>query len=254
MKKIFLNERLMMAVIIANSAILFAQQCGATAGWLQVADVVCTVVFIIEMVTKHVAFGIRGYWKNAWNVMDGVLVVLSIPSVVAMLLPVSMTDLSFFLVLRILRVLRFFRLVHVFPGFGQIMKNFGLALRQSWGVMLSILVMIVTFAMVSCSLFGEAVPDYFGTPLSSIYSTFRIFTGEGWNEIPDTLASVVGVGAAVGVKIYFCLMLVLGCIIGMSLLNSIFVDAMVSDNNDEVKEQLTRLEEKIDRLSKRLED
>lgn len=49
-------------------------------------------------------------------------------------------------------------------------------------------------------------------------------------------------------------MLVLGCIIGMSLLNSIFVDAMVSDNNDEVKEQLTRLEEKIDRLSKRLED
>lgn len=253
MKKIFLNERLMLMVIIVNSVILFAQQSGATEGWLQVLDVVCTLIFVMEMVAKHLALGLRGYWKNGWNMMDGVLVLLSVPSVVAMLLPVSMTDLSFLLVLRILRVLRFFRLFRVFPGFGQIMKNFGLALRQSWGVMLSILIMIVTFAMVSCSLFGKAVPDYFGTPLDSIYSTFRIFTGEGWNEIPDTLAAVMGTGAAVGVKVYFCLMLVLGCIIGMSLLNSIFVDAMVSDNNDDVKQQMARMEEKIDKLNKMLE-
>ncbi len=34
----------------------------------------------------------------------------------------------------------------------------------------------------------------------------------------------------------------------MSLLNSIFVDAMVSDNNDDVKDQIKALEEKIDRL------
>ena len=142
MKKIFLNERLMLMVIIANSAILFAQQSGATEGWLQVADVVCTLVFVMEMVAKHVALGLKGYWKSAWNTMDGVLVLLSLPSIVALLLPVSMTDLSFLLVLRILRVLRFFRLFRVFPGFGQIMKNFGLALRQSWGVMLSILIMI----------------------------------------------------------------------------------------------------------------
>ena len=34
----------------------------------------------------------------------------------------------------------------------------------------------------------------------------------------------------------------------MSFINSIFVDAMVSDNNDDVKAQLLEMEKKIDRL------
>ena len=34
----------------------------------------------------------------------------------------------------------------------------------------------------------------------------------------------------------------------MSFINSIFVDAMVSDNNDDVKAQLKEMDEKIDRL------
>jgi voltage-gated sodium channel len=42
----------------------------------------------------------------------------------------------------------------------------------------------------------------------------------------------------------------LGGIIGLSLINSIFVDAMAEDNNDEVLEKLRRLEEKIDQLTK----
>ena len=43
-----------------------------------------------------------------------------------------------------------------------------------------------------------------------------------------------------------------GGIIGMSLINSIFVDAMVSDNNDDVKSQLSEMEAKIDELTKLL--
>ena len=35
---------------------------------------------------------------------------------------------------------------------------------------------------------------------------------------------------------------------GMSLINSIFVDAMAEDNNDEVMEKLRQLEEKLDEL------
>ena len=38
----------------------------------------------------------------------------------------------------------------------------------------------------------------------------------------------------------------------MSLINSIFVDAMVSDNNDDVKAQLSEMEAKIDELTKLL--
>lgn len=251
MKKIvdlFLNERLMLVIIVLNAAILFLQECGVTMAWLSMLDVTCTFMFIVEMILKHHQLGLKGYWKDGWNRLDGILVILSLPSVVTLFVPHDALDMSFLLVLRIFRVFRFFRLVHAFPKFTQIMKNFGLALRQSYAVMIGLVIMIIVFAMVSCSLFRDAVPEYFSTPLNGIYTTFRIFTGEGWNEIPDMVATNVGPGWGHAVRIYFCAILILGSIIGMSLLNSIFVDAMVSDNNDDVEHRLDILEQKIDKL------
>ena len=49
-------------------------------------------------------------------------------------------------------------------------------------------------------------------------------------------------------RIYFSLLLFLGGIIGMSLVNSIFVDAMAADNNDDVLEKLSQLEKKIEKI------
>lgn len=245
---LFLNERLMLVVIVLNAAIIFAQECGMDAHWLSVLDVACTFIFIIEMVVKHCHLGFRGYWKDGWNKLDGTLVILSLPSIVALFIPEGAIDLSFLLILRVLRIFRFFRLVHAFPNFTVIMRNFKLALRQSYAVLVGLIIMIIVFAMVSCSLFREAVPEFFATPMDGIYTTFRIFTGEGWNEIPDTVSANVGTMWGHAVRIYFCLILVLGSIIGMSLLNSIFVDAMVSDNNDDVERRLDEMEKKIDKL------
>ncbi len=46
-------------------------------------------------------------------------------------------------------------------------------------------------------------------------------------------------------------LLFMGGIIGMSLVNSIFVDAMAADNNDEVLEKLSQLEKKLDKMESR---
>ena len=63
---------------------------------------------------------------------------------------------------------------------------------------------------------------------------------------------MAGMGAfgQTAVRIYFIALLFCGGILGMSLINSITVDAMVEDNNDDVKEQLRRIEEKINKISK----
>jgi voltage-gated sodium channel len=55
------------------------------------------------------------------------------------------------------------------------------------------------------------------------------------------------------VRVYFCTLLIGGGIIGMSLINSIFVDALAADNNDDVKAKLDVLEQKIDALQKSLD-
>lgn len=42
--------------------------------------------------------------------------------------------------------------------------------------------------------------------------------------------------------------LVLGGFVALSMANAVFVDEMVSDNNDELKEQIASLEKKVDLL------
>lgn len=53
------------------------------------------------------------------------------------------------------------------------------------------------------------------------------------------------------VRVLFAVLFFAGGILGLSLVNSIFVDAMASDNNDEVLEKLKELERKIDELNKK---
>ena len=102
--------------------------------------------------------------------------------------------------------------------------------------------------MFNSALFSHAAPEYFKTPLDGIYSMFQMFTIEGWYDIPNT---VVGNMPSVWVhviRIYFCLLLIGGGIIGMSLINSIFVDAMAEDNNDEVLQKLEQIEQQLKEL------
>lgn len=55
---------------------------------------------------------------------------------------------------------------------------------------------------------------------------------------------------AIFARIYFSILLFLGGIIGMILVNSIFVDAMAADNNDEVLKILSQLERKLDSMKR----
>ena len=251
-KRLFLNEKLILGVIVLNAIILFLQESGIQNSIISTIDISCTAIFFIEMIVKLQFFGLRKYWSSGWNRLDGTLVVLSIPSLVALFLPNIEMNLSFLLVLRVLRVFRFFRLVHVFPGFTKLMKSFMMALRHSKAVFAAMFIMIVIFAMIGCALFKEVAPEYFSTPLEAIYTTFRIFTGEGWNEIPDTVSVEVGEAWAHAVKLYFSLLLIVGCVIGMSLLNSVFVDAMVADNDDDIREKLDSIEASLDEIKGKL--
>ena len=249
-EKIFLNEKIILAVILLNAVVIYLQISGISTPLLTGLDIACTLFFLIEMILKHLKLGLKEYWRSGWNRLDGILVIVSLPSLVEVFLPTGMMDLSILLIFRMLRVLRFFRVLHFFPNFTQIVKAFKMAMRESYAILLCFWVIIVIFGLLNCSLFKEIAPQYFSTPLESIYSVFRICTVKGWYDIPDTIAA--GTSPLIGglVRLYFVFLLILGGIIGMSFINSIFVDAMVSDNNDDVMKKLDELEKKIDELKK----
>lgn len=255
-KRLFLNEKFILAIILLNSGIIYAQVSGYSNLYINIIDVACTLIFAIEMICKHIEYGVKGYWKDGWNKLDGTLVLFSLPSLVELFVPMGMLNVSFLLILRLLRVLRFFRVLHFFPNFSKVVAGFKTALKQSYAILLSFFIIIVIFGLINCSLFSEADPEHFATPLRSIYAVFQICTVEGWYEIPNTVAEYYGASsvAAEFVRVYFCFLLILGGIIGMSFINSIFVDAMVADNNNELEEQVKELHTKIDRLLEQQQD
>lgn len=244
-KNIFTSERIVLLVILLNSVILFIQESGIQSFAINVTDAACTIFFTIEMVMKQRQLGVRRYWSSGWNRMDGVLVILSIPSLISYFMPAQLLDLSILLILRILRVFRLFRLTHFFPNFGATMRGLGRALRDSLPIFCSFLVLILVVSLFNCAFFKDVAPKYFGTPLDSIYSTFRLCTVEGWYEIPDAISAGLTSGRTAFVRVYFVIILIAGGIIGLSLVNSIFVDAMLSDNNDSLEKEVKQLNEKV---------
>ncbi len=240
------SEKIVMVVILINSILIFLDASNIQSQWIIHADTLCSLFFIGEMLLKMRHDGMIGYWKKGWNKLDGTLVILSLPSMMASFMPIM--DLSFLLIFRMLRAFRFFRVIHFFPGAEQIGRNFQKALRESFSLFVGYFIVICIFALLSTSLFGHVAPQYFGTPLDSVYSIFKIFTIEGWYDIPDALAESCGTWGVCFVRIYFIFLLIVGGIIGLSLINSVFVDAMVSDNNDDLLSKIDELEKKIDKL------
>jgi len=66
------------------------------------------------------------------------------------------------------------------------------------------------------------VPEYFGTPLTSLNTVFEIFTIENWGELPNSIDKEA--------QPYL-----------HAALNSFTIDELVSDNNEELKEEIIKL-------------
>lgn len=246
MKKLFLNDRFIIWIILLNACLLCIQEAGVHLWWIDALDALCTILFTVEMIVKQSEWGMKAYWSRGWNIMDGTLVILSLPSLVYFVWPGVAFNLSFLLVLRVLRIFRFFRVFHLFPNFEKIIKNVRLAMKQSFSVFVGFGILLVVFSLISCAIFRNAAPDYFGTPWDSLYSVFKMCTVEGWYEIPDAVVVGAPAWSVHLIRIYFVTILISMGLLGMSIINSIFVDAMVSDNNDEVLKKLAEIEKKLE--------
>ena len=253
-KKIFLNDHVILGIILLNTVGIYLIESGYTHPLLYAIDIICTLLFVIEMIVKHIEYGVKGYWSNGWNRADGILVILSLPSIIAPFVDVTAIDFSILLSLRMMRFMRLMRVLHFFPKIAQIGAGLKRALKDSGVVLVGFVLIIFIFGMINCGLFKEIAPKYFDTPLNSIYSVFRVFTVEGWYEIPEAIVAVTSPVVGVFVRFYFCVLLGMFGLLGMSFINSVFVDAMVEDNNDEMKYQLDSIEQRLEKIEKMLED
>jgi len=250
-KRLFLNDSFILVLILLNAITIFVsgfEMSPFNKLILSLSDHLITAFFIVELVIKFKEFGIKNYFKSNWRKFDFILIALSIPTLIAFIGNIEVTSFSYLLVFRIMRVFKSFRFLKFIPGIEQLVKGISRALKASIVVLIGFIIYIFIIGIFSFSMFKEVSPEYFGNPLKSVYSIFKIFTVDGWYEIPEILTTSLSSRASFFTYLYFIFVVMSGGILGLSLVNSIFVDAMVSDNNDDLEKKIELLNSKIDIL------
>lgn len=250
-KKLFLNDKIILILILLNAVLIFIsgfEQSETNRIILRVLDNTITGLFIVELIVKFREYGLRKYFSSNWNIFDFLLIALSVPAFISFILNVETTSVSFLLVFRVMRVFKSFRFLKFIPGIEDLIKGIQRALKASVIVLIGFAIYIFIIGIFSFYLFKSSAPEYFSNPMTSLYSIFKIFTVEGWFEIPEKITKGYSEIASFFTYFYFIFILLTGGIFGLSLVNSIFVDAMVSDNNDELEKKIDNLDKKITEL------
>ena len=117
-------------------------------------------------------------------------------------------------------------------------------------VLVVMIIYNVLLAVISNFLFAKYSPEYFGNPFTSLFTIFQIFTVEGWNDVTYSLivATAENKWLSSFVRIYFTIIVLSGGIFGVSIVNAIFVDEMMKNNNDDLEDKIDELNYKVNKL------
>lgn len=248
-KKILCNERIMLTAIVLNTAIMFIGGFWPDSLLFEISDALFTLLFLCEAIAKISEYGWKDYWDNGWNKFDIIVLIIALPTLASPFLEHT-TATSTILTLRSMRLFKSFKMLRFIPNIHKLLKGIKQAFKASLLVLIAFVVFLVIFSILSSTIFGPIAPEYFGNPAISLYSIFRLFSVEGWYELPDAIANNGTPSWGLFARCYFSVLMFMGGIIGMSLVNSIFVDAMAEDNNDEVLKKLKQIESQLNKLSK----
>ena len=237
----------MLALVIINTSIMYIGGFYNESYIFVVLDSIFTLLFLVEAIVKIKTYGWKAYWSDGWNKFDFILVLCAMPSLLNLVADTGLST-NILLSFRTFRAFKSFRLFQFIPNIEYLIRGVKLACKASFVVVIAFLILLLVFSILTSTIFGNIAPEYFGDPATATYSIFRLFTIEGWYEMPDAIARNSQEGMSTFAKVYFSILLFASGIIGMSLVNSIFVDAMAQDNNDEVMDKLKEIEKKIDEM------
>jgi len=242
-----ISEPLVLTIIGLNAVALVLSgfpDIRAHAGeWISWVDYGCLLYFVTEAILKIQRNSFTNYWKRGWNKLDFIIVLGSSP---LLLEPIVGGSVQFFSILLVGRFLRFLRIMRFVPNSEKVWAGVIRALKASAAVFLTLLVLNIILAMGANALFGDVAPKHFGDPVKSAYSLFKVFTVEGWYEIPEEMAANGEDGVLVNMmRGYFVMAVLVGGILGLSLANAVFVDEMTADNNDRLEKMVTNLREEL---------
>jgi len=257
MKNLLLNDKFILVFILINAIVIFLlgfdELPTALISLLTIVDIGITILFALEIIVKLKFIPFSALKKSRWFKFDFILVAISVVSILLTFFSIQAFDLSFLLVLRVARVFKMFRFLRFIPNINELLSGIQRAIKSSILVLIALVIYNFILGIFSSYLFKGLSSTYFGNPIKSIYSIFKVFTVEGWYEIPESISQTSSETVSILIILFFILILVSGGILGLSLVNSIFVDAMMSDNNDSLETKVDELSIKIEQLKNQID-
>lgn len=236
-----------MLVIIANAILLGCEYHGMSADYaanLGLANLIFVILFSIEMILKILALGFRRYATNAFDVFDGLVVILSIVDIG--LNGIQKEQSSSVGVLRGFRVVRIFKLMRSWTGLRRLMKALIIAIPAAGNAFLLLSIVVLVFAIMGMQLFGgkyrhamnqgiiDEIPRLnFNHLWLSVITVFQVLDNENWDETLKVHMAIFGPQAA----IFFLAAIIVGNFIFLNLFISILMGTIDEYDRRQVKDE-----------------
>ncbi|XP_071097067.1 voltage-dependent calcium channel type A subunit alpha-1-like isoform X10 [Haliotis cracherodii] len=159
------------------------------AGALSIINAVFTVLYSLEFILKLLAFGVKNYFRDPWNVFDFITVLGSIIDVLITQYSDATVSFGFF---RLFRAARLVKLLRQGYTIRLLLWTFFQSFKALPYVCLLILMLFFIYAIIGMQVFGNIRLDSqtainrhnnFRTFFEALTLLFRCATGESWQQI-----------------------------------------------------------------------
>lgn len=221
-----------LAVIIANAVVIGLETYPAVredwSGLLRFVDVAFLVIFTVEITIRLLAHGTRPwtFFRGGWNVFDFLIVVLA-------LLPVIGANVT---LVRLVRVLRVVRLVEAIEDLRVIVLGLARSIAALAGVAVFVVLVMYVYAVVGTALFGDELPDEWGTAGVAMMTCFRILTLDNWDDLYFPALEVTP-----WATVYFVSFIIVATLVVLNIVIAVVVSSVESTRQSELAREARRV-------------
>ncbi|CAH1155079.1 unnamed protein product [Phaedon cochleariae] len=235
-------KRCVAFMVLINSALLSVtwNKEDAHTDILATVGMICTLLFVVEVVMKNIAFTPRGYLQSRRNRYD---LFVTVMGVIWMFFHCMFkNDLTYFVGFMVV-ILRFFTITGKHATLKMLMLTVGVSVCKSFFIIFGMFLLVFFYALAGTIIFGtvkygEGIGRRanFESPVTGVAMLFRIVTGEDWNKImhdcmiqppyctPAANYWQTDCGNFYGSLIYFCTFYVIITYIVLNLLVAIIME------------------------------
>jgi voltage-gated sodium channel len=260
-RKPIINDQILLILILTNTLVIFLHSFDGLKQYfyfLDILDVIFTIIFIWEISIHivqssgvNVAEKFKNFHNDKWNKIDFYSVLLAVPSI-GVLFVDDLEIFAGFTVLRSLRIFKILRAIEFIPEGKEISSKLLKALKGVFFIIVAFIIYSTIVSLISVTLFKSSGPSFFSNAFDSFFTIFKVFSGDGFSDVVAEIISNSSLEFGYFTKFYFVMIVFTGSILGLSLINSVFIDQM-SNFDKKGESEINSLENKLDEVLKNQE-